>query len=55
MNGRQEIKMMTLKFSNSLSNSRLYSNDALHSSESSKFIIKLSQYGTQFEIPGDDI
>lgn len=48
--------MMTLKFLNSLSSSRLNSNDALHSSESSTIMkIKLSQYGTHFEILGDDI
>ncbi|MDO8869223.1 MAG: hypothetical protein Q7V10_00535 [Methanobacteriaceae archaeon] len=56
MNERQESKIMALKFSNSLSNSRLNSNDASHSYESSKIMkIKLSQYGTQFEILGDDI
>jgi hypothetical protein len=53
VNGRQESKMMTLKILNSLLNS----NDAQHSSESSKFLLKteLSQYRTQFEILGDDI
>lgn len=42
---------MTLKFLNS----QLNSNDASHSSESSKIIKKLSQDTTQFEILGDDI
>lgn len=48
---------MTLKkFLNSLSYSQLNSNDALHSSESSKIMkIELSQYGTKYEILGDDI
>lgn len=45
--------MMTLKILNSLLNS----NDAQHSYESSKFLLKteLSQYGTQVETLGDDI